>query len=738
MKLSPTNQIVISVSAGVVSLCAGALLTSNFKNAGQTITLATLLSLPTVAGLHLVLDGKATKRINEAQTKASNAESRASQAEFKAVEATATLSQTQSRLADLGKKNSELAIELASIQKTLEDVNLHREQLLVYAENTQPTINQLQEELKTAQQTVEALQAEIEELETDFEEKVESEAQQRLQEAKKEEIQRIFDEHDAITSQAMSLFKRLQSWGQKVAVSHEQKRELIITLAGAYNQNLEGVRELVEKEHGHYIQQIEILHENVARLQQRLAGDLVEPSYGQFGFDPNGKIANALAEWLWNHHKIPLKVTGFEISSDGVLTAGYIYSRSMAPESLARLIEDDSSQIARSLGLYSVEKPQKLQIADVFTVKVRRERPARKADKGSLYRSKEEFINYILSQPVRMRIVGEPGAGKTPTVAVLLSHVLKRGFLEANTPNGRKLPYSIVESCNPLAGISVKNGDELDFCLRWNSGARGFKGLLEEYRFRKNPTNADYKNSVGYIWVADEIDNTMAELTKDEAKPFKDALKDGGHVNLGVIVMGQSANVSTSKGLSIDDQKMLTNIYIDPVSIRTFLTQYGERFYSKRAVEKALATLEELELEIEERNEVICDTAREFRIGMVTASRSPIFYQLPYFDSVEIDLNEYQQTLAKVALIREGRGKTGVVSRVSDDFEDVSTATLSERLDGSRHSPYVGLETGRDVSGKPACPYCKSEKVRSKGDSWLCQNPEHSSVAPNKPKSWKK
>jgi hypothetical protein len=713
MKLSPTNQIVISVSAGVVSLCAGALLSSNFKNAGQTITLATLLSLPTVAGLHLVLDGKATRRINEAQSKASDAESRASQAEFKAVEATATLSQTQSRLADLGKKNSELAIELASIQKTLEDVNLHRDQLLVYAENTQPTINQLQEELKTAQQTVEALQAEIEELEADFEEKVESEAEQRFQESKRQEIQRIFDEHDAITSQAMSLFKRLQSWGQKVAVSHEQKRELIVTLAGAYNQNLDEFGQLVNKEHGHYIQQIEILHENVARLQQRLAGDLVEPSYGQFGFDPNGKIANALAEWLWNHHKIPLKVTGFEVSSEGVLTAGYIYSRSMTPESLARLIEDDSCQIARSLGLYSVEKPQKLQIADVFTVKVRRERPARKADKGSLYRSKEEFVNYILSQPVRVRIVGEPGAGKTPTVAVLLSHILKRGFLEANTPNGRKLPYSIVESCNPLAGISVKNGDELDFCLKWNSGARGFKGLTEEYRFRKNPANADYKNQVGYIWVADEIDVTMAELTKDEAKPFKDALKDGGHVNLGVIVMGQSANVSTSKGLSIDDQKMLTNIYIDPVSIRTFLTQYGERFYSKRAVEKALSTLEELELEIEERNEVICDTAREFRIGMVTANRSPVFYQLPYFDSVDIDLESYRQTLEKVTLIRAIKQQPVATADKPEVLSDIESASS---VAGAGAAPTQVL-----------CPKCASTVKRNGKTStgvqkYLCKN----------------
>jgi hypothetical protein len=66
---------------------------------------------------------------------------------------------------------------------------------------------------------------------------------------------------------------------------------------------------------------------------------------------------------------------------------------------------------------------------------------------------------------------------------------------------------------------------ELDFCLKWDSGAKGFKGLAQEYRFRKDSANAEYKNQVGYIWVADEIDVTMADLTKDEAKPFKDALK---------------------------------------------------------------------------------------------------------------------------------------------------------------------------------------------------------------------
>jgi len=693
----------------------------------KTVAIAGMLALPTTFVTHLISDTQATKRINQSEERVKGLERELQ----KALSKTTFLEDVEARslhlTEELNKVRAALQLALGEHQKASE-LNQYLQQ----------TLTTLETDLEASKGRVEELQAECQEWELQFSDRVSVEASARFQVAKKNEIERIFQEHDAITSQAMALFRQLQRWGEKLAHGHAAKREIIKNLAASYNQNLDEVNELIEKERSHYITQIEVLNERVGQLQHKINGDLVEPEYLVCGFDQNGRIANALAEWLWNHHKIPLKVTGFEVSPDGTITTGFTYPRSMPLEALIRQIEGDSSQITRSLGLYSVEKPTKLEIADVLTVKIRRERPARKAGKDSLYRSKEEFIKYVLSQPVRLRIVGEPGSGKTPSVAVLLGHILSRGFLEANTPNGRKLPYCVVESCNPLFGISVKNGDELDFCLKWNSGAKGFKGLAQEYQFRKNPTNAAYKNQVGYIWVADEIDVTMADLTKDEAKPFKDALKDGGHINLGVIVMGQSANVSTSKGLSIDDQKMLTNIYIDPVSIRTFLTQYGERFYSKRAVEKALSTLEELELEIEEKNEVICDTAREFRIAMVTASRSPVFYQLPYFDSVDIDTNAYQQTLAKVSALRDRRSETGSVASVSPDAEDVDIAAVPARLDELRRSPYVGLETGRDVSDKPACPYCKSDKVRSKGDSWLCQNSDHYLLASGTPKSWKK
>ncbi len=727
MKIS---SLVTNASIGVTSLLAGILLSGKGASL-NVISLAGLMTIPSVYGLHIIIDSRATNRVNKAEKKASDS--------------AAKLEKNKTLLAEAEQRNAKLSAELVTLQQALKQTQDalnqgegERSKLAGLTATLTPAVAKLEAELLAAKGRIQELEQEVKDWEENFHAAVDLEADKRFKEAKRQEIQRIFDEHDAITSEAMGLLERLQNWGHKVASSHEAKRELITSLAQSYNQNLDELNTAVDKEREQYLEQIEILRERIAQLQHELAGDLVEPSYLECGFDESGRIANALANWLWVNRKIPLKVTGFEQHADGILTAGYSYPRSMPHEGILKAIEADSPTIARNLGLYAIEKAQKLQITDCLAVKIRRERPARKADKGSLYRSKEEFVKYILSQPVRLRIVGEPGAGKTPTVAVLLSHVLNRGFLNANTPNGQKLPYCVVESCNPLADISVKNGDELDFCLVWNDGKKGFKGLAEEYRFRKKSENAEYKNQVGYIWVADEVDNSLADMTKDEAKPFKDALKDGGHVNLGVIVMGQSANISTSKGLSIDDQKMMTNIYIDPVSIRTFLSQYGERFYSKKAVEKALATLEELELEIEEQNEIICDTAREFRIAMVTANRSPVFYQLPYFDSVQIDVKAYQEMLETVKGIREGRGETRRDADVPIVSQSAGIASISGGTDMSGHSPYAGLGTRPDTSLKPVCPYCGSNAIRSKGSKWVCLNPEHSNVVPDKPKSWNK
>jgi len=723
--MNKTTKILSGLGFGTITTLA--LATGMLKPTVKLVALSTLVSIPMIGVANEIIQSKADKRVKALEDKLGIA-----QQDSRKLEAS---------IAD----NNQLTQYLASLKNELSQ--LQNLVTSLKAENLT-----LQEYKKHLSNITEGLSSENQELteqiahyEETYSSELENEVQQRVSEyitsdrAKLDgKYRAALMEGQAIHAEAVSIALAYEEWAEQVAERHVERKNYILGLTKEFNGHISGIEEDWKVERGHLITQIEILTEKVARLQQRLAGDLVEPVYLKCGFSPEGQIANAVAEWLWNHQQIPLKVTGVESGTDNILTAGYSYSHSMPVEELAKVIEDNSPTIARNLGLYAIEKPQKLPIADVLALKIKRERPSRKTNTGALYRNQQEFIKYILSQPIRWRLIGEPGAGKTPTVAVMLAHLLARGFLEANTPNGRKLPHTIVEFCNPLAGVSVKNSDDLNFCLKWDSGYKGFKGLSDEYKERKIKGNANYKNQVGYIWVADEIDNSMAELTKDEAKPFKNSLKDGGHINIGVIVMGQSANVSTSKGLSIDDQKMMTNIYIDPVSIRTFLSQYGERFYSKKTVEKALNTLEEIELEIEEKNEVICDTARELRIAMVTAQRSPVFYQLPYFDSTVIDVASYQENLEKVIEIRSGRGETSKDTYVSCDSQNPNSARVTSETDTSGHSPYAESGTSRDTSQRPNCPHCGSSLIRSKGNKWECKNPEHSTIAPGKPKSWKK
>jgi len=724
-KLSRTSQVFFSVGAGVVSLCAGTLLTSNFKNAGQTITLATLLSLPTVAGLHLVLDGKATRRINEAESKGSKAESkareaeaRASLAEFKAIEATARLSQTQSRLAELGRKNSELATELASVRAVLEDVNRHRHQLLVYAEKVQPTISQLQQELKTAQETVEGLQAEIEDLETDFEEKVETEAKERFQAAKREEIQRIFDEHDAITSKAMALFKRLQSWGQKVAVSHEQKRELITSLASAYNQNLDEFGLLVEKERGHYIEQIEILNENVGRLQQKLAGDLLEPEVNNaFGFAIEGRIANELAKLIFSDLQIPLAVKGFNVKSDGSTDVGYGYSRSIPPEAVVEGLKRHSDHLAKRLGIYKITFVRKLEISDLIVLTFRREAAIKDDTVKLIAGTPEQFLDYVASHPLRYRLIADPGQGKTPITAVMVSEILKVGGTRGNTGKGKKIPHTLVTVSCPDVESSQKDADyPLEIFLKYGNttaAVKSFSDADEDWKYRKRDTN--YAQNFFQLWVWDELDNTLNNADDPQAtgNKFKNFLKQAHHTGVGWIVSGQSVMTKQIPGFMDDDRELFTQIVIGTSKIRKYLEKYGKKILSAKVVNQLLSNLDDLEPYIEDKNSMVTDAARLLRLALVLDDKSPKLYFLPNLDSAKFDSEKIEQTTQKAGLAKRSFLSGTTDSGLADSGSNADTVKTDQKMTVPSN-PTIG---GSSQSGqKPHCCHCGESNLNLLND----------------------
>jgi hypothetical protein len=71
----------------------------------------------------------------------------------------------------------------------------------------------------------------------------------------------------------------------------------------------------------------------------------------------------------------------------------------------------------------------------------------------------EQFSEYVASHPIRYRLIADPGAGKTPVTAVMVSEILKVGGTRGNTGKGRKIPNTLVTVSCPDVESSQKDAD---------------------------------------------------------------------------------------------------------------------------------------------------------------------------------------------------------------------------------------------------------------------------------------
>jgi hypothetical protein len=446
-----------------------------FKDA----SIASLLAVPAALISHVATDSKAQKRVREADTKLS-----------KALRDLDTANKGVTRLAELESKIQQLTLNLEETKKALD--------LAVEAHKTACDVNQamkvessaLEAQVAAFKSEIKLLQLEIEEWEEQFSDRVEVASDAKFQVAKKAEIQKIFDEHDAITSQAMQLFQELQQWGQKVAHGHQTKREIIQNLARSYNENLLEFGETVKKEHAAYVSQIEILNERVGQLQHQLNGDLIEPEYLPVAYSIEGRIANDIAKEVFSALQIPLAVKGYQTKPDGSTDVGYGFSRSMGSVALVEVLKRHSDTIAKSLRIHKITAIKKLEIDTNMIVLTFRREPALKDDAAKLLAgTADEFIKYVVTHPIRYRLIADPGAAKTPTTAVMLSAILKEGCRRGNTARGKKVPHTLVTVSYPGAMSSLKDSDyPLERFLKYGTttaAIKSFDDALEDWQYRQ-------------------------------------------------------------------------------------------------------------------------------------------------------------------------------------------------------------------------------------------------------------
>ena len=451
----------------------------------------------------------------------------------------------------------------------------------------------------------------VQEWKTQFATRLSQKSDEAVGRVRKTEVVR----YRSLAAEGIELLAKLDSHTQKIRAKNQHQDELTNQLVGRHNSGLTAIEATLARERDSYLQQIDALNERVAGLQFQISGGISEPGYlDQESLNESARLGNSLVRFLHSKFNIACQFTGYSGARLGL----------RSNIDLSALIKSENDLIKSFLGIYKIEAVPALYPGSFeVTYKIRNDH---KGDRDRLIRGRDEFLPYLDSHPVRYRLVGAPGAGKTPVATKIVEHIKSSGFRRGNTPSGAKLQHLEIMGLDPLAGISAKNGDN-PYTV-WHDAESGFMAINDEYESRKHTPKKDD----GIVFLIDEMDNAIASYPEG-GKIIKSLLKDGGHLNLGIICLGQSAMVSSTgkTGLNIDDQKMFLNIFLDAKSMRAFFSNYGEKWYGKATITEALKTLEQIEVIAEQENKIIVDSARKYRFSLVLGERSPLFFELPFF-----------------------------------------------------------------------------------------------------------
>lgn len=698
------------------SLCAVlAVASGGFTNdTAKIISMLGVGALPASFITYFIADTKSQRLLNDAESK----NKKAGETLHKIIRDFDTC---KSKLANVSSQLETVKDELKEARNTINSLGHSKLESTGLIAQLQAKLNQLSTQTQKDSQRIEYLETETEQWEFNFKTQVEAEANKRFQVAKSQELEKIYHEHDLITSEAMQLFRRLQSWGEKVAHGHQSKAEIIKSLASGYNENLDQVGEAIASERQNYLLQIELLNERVGQLQQQLQGDLIEPVYGDFGFDINGKIANEIARVLFTDLRLALSVKGFQVKHDGVVDIGYGYSRSVHILAIVEAISKHEKTLAKKLGLFKITSVRKLEITDCIVVSYRMS-PAIKADEIKLMvGTPDEFINYVVSHPIRYRLIADPGVGKTPTTAVMISEIVKAGCTRGNTGKGEKVPHTLVTVSYPGAIASLKDSNyPLEHFLKYGdttAAIKSFDDCLDDGNFRvQNPT---FAANFFQIWAWDELDNTLNSCSEPykAGENLKKIFKQFGHNNIGWIVSGQSVMTKQIPGFTNDDRSLFTEIIIGILKIRHYLNTYGKGKNSESNLAKLTRNLDAIEEYIDQKNGLVTDDARLLRVALVVDSRSPKLYFLPNLDKVSFNYQEIEETKQLASLAKSpDTGDT----RLTRDTLKRSTASTDTVMSAASFSTMGG---SRQNDTKPYCPHCGHANLTVRKDKrYYCLN----------------
>ncbi|NET62203.1 MAG: hypothetical protein F6K47_40675, partial [Symploca sp. SIO2E6] len=186
--------------------------------------------------------------------------------------------------------NGRLSIGIAELKTELSRVKNSLSSLKTENCNLKESLQFTQAQLAVSSSQQAKLSEQVIEYEESYSNELESEVNQKVQEyitqdreALKSKYRALIEEGEVIYAEAISISEKYKAWAGEVAKRHIDRKNYILGLTGEFNKRIGEAQEAWEIERGLLLTQIETLNEKVARLQQQLAGDLVEPIYFKCG-----------------------------------------------------------------------------------------------------------------------------------------------------------------------------------------------------------------------------------------------------------------------------------------------------------------------------------------------------------------------------------------------------------------------------------------------------------------------
>lgn len=681
------KQILTLIGTGLVGSLAGFLITSgSHKNTLQSVATGMISAGATAYIQRFIYDNKLAKKERELAELQRNLEEvfRNKERDLKN-----KVTNIQRQANKFEKVSEYLAQALVGKLNFLEEnrrLVSQLEQMQQYLSDSQDTLDLKNRELQALRSDTDLLHQKINQLEQeaiqadlDFDQVLETQVQIRVANW----VDNWANPYDEIISDTFKLKDKLLNCASKLKTRSQDRKDFVLGYADQLNKVVSNAEENFNRERVANLERIELLNEKVARLQQLVNKDLVEPIFKEVGYSEHGRIANDIAKELFRIGGIPLEVLGFQ-QTEETTRVGYGYSKSVEVKELIAAIQSLSSQIAKELKIHSINSVTQSEVAPVIHLTFQKE-PPKPESVEAIY--KAGLIPASQALDIIAKATDHKHKGK-PTLRVMAATGEGKGIVVKNL----LAHFSDMEDWEIWLSDPVSSSDEdhWDTPKIAESPATAEKAYflfaqLHQQRYdQKQPGFTDRK----VLAVFDEFDKQHEDEDKELAKKIMTAIR---HSKQRQILIGQCAEVGANKWTWDDMQNCGLLVLGNSIGslIKHLRTDFG---MSTKKVNQIKREYERFSTWADNQNSQNPDIPNEnqTRIGFLLVSGKYQFLELP---------------IAHKGILKNGKAifRTDLAQRPLQ----VAPKTILSKAEV--------VSTDAQPKPLPKCPHCQSTSLSKNG-----------------------